>query len=126
MQCVSVIDPAARSVDRVGDGDRLRLGQRTTAGAAARVRTQQRVTVTRTGRPATTRSSRAGPSRCPTLTISHAGWTWGSFGGVYAENPDRIWVAMRGELPLPRALRRGRRMSPFNPRAAMPPAMEMA
>ncbi len=33
--------------------------------------------------------------------ITHAGWTWGSVGGIYAETPDRIWVAMRGELPLP-------------------------
>jgi sugar lactone lactonase YvrE len=33
--------------------------------------------------------------------VSHAGWTWGSVGGIFAETPDRIWVAMRGELPLP-------------------------
>ena len=33
--------------------------------------------------------------------VRHAGWTWGSVGGIYAETPDRIWVAMRGELPLP-------------------------
>jgi hypothetical protein len=33
--------------------------------------------------------------------IKHEGWTWGSVGGLYAETPDRIWVAMRGELPLP-------------------------
>jgi hypothetical protein len=33
--------------------------------------------------------------------VTHAGWTWGSVGGVFAETPDRIWVAMRGELPLP-------------------------
>jgi DNA-binding beta-propeller fold protein YncE len=32
---------------------------------------------------------------------AHAGWTWGSQGAVFAENPDRIWIAMRGELPLP-------------------------
>ena len=25
----------------------------------------------------------------------------GFLGGVYAETPDRIWIAMRGELPLP-------------------------
>ncbi len=29
------------------------------------------------------------------------GWTWGSTGGVYAESPDRIWIGMRGQLPLP-------------------------
>ena len=33
--------------------------------------------------------------------VKHAGWTWGSMGSVYAESPDRIWFAMRGELPLP-------------------------
>jgi hypothetical protein len=33
--------------------------------------------------------------------VTHAGWTWGPVGGMYAETPDRIWVAMRGELPLP-------------------------
>ncbi len=33
--------------------------------------------------------------------VSHAGWTWGSMGSVYAETPNRIWIAMRGELPLP-------------------------
>ena len=32
---------------------------------------------------------------------AHAGWTWGSAGGVFAESPDRIWIAQRGELPLP-------------------------
>ena len=33
--------------------------------------------------------------------VTHAEWTWGSMGSVFAETPDRIWVAMRGELPLP-------------------------
>jgi hypothetical protein len=33
--------------------------------------------------------------------VSHVGWTWGSVGAVYAETPDRIWIAQRGELPLP-------------------------
>jgi hypothetical protein len=33
--------------------------------------------------------------------VKHEGWTWGSMGSVYAETPDRIWIAMRGELPLP-------------------------
>jgi hypothetical protein len=31
----------------------------------------------------------------------NVGWTWGSTGGVYAESPDRIWIAQRGQLPLP-------------------------
>jgi hypothetical protein len=34
--------------------------------------------------------------------VKHAGWTWGSVGAVYAETPDRIWIAQRGELPLPK------------------------
>jgi streptogramin lyase len=33
--------------------------------------------------------------------VMHAGWTWGSVGAIYAETADRIWVAWRGELPLP-------------------------
>jgi sugar lactone lactonase YvrE len=33
--------------------------------------------------------------------VKHEGWTWGSVGGLYAETPNRIWIAMRGELPLP-------------------------
>ena len=33
--------------------------------------------------------------------VKHAGWTWGSVGAVWAETPDRIWIAQRGELPLP-------------------------
>ena len=33
--------------------------------------------------------------------VKHEGWTWGSVGAVYAESPDRIWIAQRGELPLP-------------------------
>src|SRR5262245_63054131 len=34
--------------------------------------------------------------------VKHAGWTWGSVGAVFAETPDRIWIAQRGELPLPK------------------------
>ena len=41
------------------------------------------------------------PKPLPDTRHPHKGWTWGSFGGVYAESPDRIWIAMRGELPLP-------------------------
>jgi hypothetical protein len=33
--------------------------------------------------------------------VKHDGWTWGSVGAVFAESPDRIWIAQRGELPLP-------------------------
>ena len=35
--------------------------------------------------------------------VTHDGWTWGSVGAVFAETPDRIWIAQRGELPLPKA-----------------------
>src|ERR1051325_7053460 len=27
------------------------------------------------------------------------GWTWGSTPAIYAQNPDRVFVYMRGELP---------------------------
>jgi peptidylamidoglycolate lyase len=33
--------------------------------------------------------------------LGHPGWTWGSQGGVFAQNPDRIFVLNRGELPVP-------------------------
>jgi hypothetical protein len=55
------------------------------------------------------------PKPLPDTRHSHDGWTWGSFGGVYAENPDRIWVAMRGELPLPQGAK------PWTPYAALNP-----
>ncbi len=56
------------------------------------------------------------PKPLPDTRHSHEGWTWGSFGGVYAENPDRIWVAMRGELPLPQGAK------PWTPYAALNPS----
>jgi hypothetical protein len=56
------------------------------------------------------------PKPLPDTRHSHEGWTWGSFGGVYAENPDRIWVAMRGELPLPKGA------APWTPYAALNPS----
>src|SRR6187549_2842323 len=55
------------------------------------------------------------PKPLPDSRHSHEGWTWGSFGGVYAENPDRIWIAMRGELPLPAGA------APWTPYAALNP-----
>ena len=33
--------------------------------------------------------------------VKHEGWTSGSVGAVFAETPDRILIAQRGELPLP-------------------------
>lgn len=56
------------------------------------------------------------PKPLPDDRHSHEGWTWGSFGGVYAESPDRIWVAMRGELPLPAGA------APWTPYAALNPS----
>jgi len=35
--------------------------------------------------------------------LGHAGFTWGSMGGVFAETPDRIFLLQRGELPVPKA-----------------------
>src|SRR5687767_15739548 len=55
------------------------------------------------------------PKPLPDTRHSQAGWTWGSFGGVYAESPDRIWIAMRGELPLPEGA------APWTPYAALNP-----
>src|SRR6187431_766952 len=57
------------------------------------------------------------PKPLPDTRHSHDGWTWGSFGGVYAENPDRIWIAMRGELPLPKDAK------PWTPYAALTPSL---
>ena len=48
--------------------------------------------------------------------VKHEGWTWGSVGAVYAETPDRIWIAQRGELPLPPAAK------PWTPYSMLQPA----
>ena len=56
------------------------------------------------------------PKPLPDTRHSHDGWTWGSFGSVYAETPDRIWIAMRGELPLPEGAK------PWTPYAALEPS----
>src|SRR5258708_20364064 len=29
----------------------------------------------------------------------HENWTWGAVEGIYAESPDRVFIAQRGELP---------------------------
>src|SRR5918995_191120 len=57
------------------------------------------------------------PKPLPDTRHSHDGWTWGSFGGVYAETPDRIWIAMRGELPLPPGAK------PWTPYVALMPTL---
>src|ERR1700694_5547722 len=39
------------------------------------------------------------PKPLATLFPEDKGWTWGAVQGVFAQNPDRIFVAMRGQLP---------------------------
>jgi hypothetical protein len=48
--------------------------------------------------------------------VKHDGWTWGSVGAVWAETPDRIWIAQRGELPLPAGAK------PWTPYAMLSPS----
>ncbi len=55
------------------------------------------------------------PQPLPDTDHSHDGWTWGSMAAVYAETPDKIWIAMRGELPLPAG------NAPFTPYALIEP-----
>ena len=56
------------------------------------------------------------PQPLPDDVHSHAGWTWGSMAAVFAESPDRIWIAMRGELPLPEGA------DPWTPYALLNPS----
>lgn len=56
------------------------------------------------------------PKPLPDNLHSHDGWTWGSMGAVFAESPDRIWIAMRGELPLPEGA------DPWTPYALLDPS----
>src|SRR5690606_6619662 len=56
------------------------------------------------------------PRPLPDTRHSHDGWTWGSMGSVYAETPDRIWIAQRGELPLPEGA------MPWTPYASLNPS----
>jgi hypothetical protein len=49
--------------------------------------------------------------------VKHDGWTWGSVGAVFAETPDRIWIAQRGELPLPKGAK------PWTPYAMLNPSL---
>jgi DNA-binding beta-propeller fold protein YncE len=60
------------------------------------------------------------PKPLPDDRHSHDGWTWGSMGGVFAESPDRIWIAQRGELPLPEGA------EPWTPYAALSPSVGIA
>jgi hypothetical protein len=43
----------------------------------------------------------------PLPGAENEGWTWGSVGGIFAESPDRIWIAQRGMLPLPEKAKPG-------------------
>ena len=39
------------------------------------------------------------PKPLAELFPEEKGWTWGAVQGIFAQNPDRVFVAMRGELP---------------------------
>src|ERR1700693_2235969 len=39
------------------------------------------------------------PKPLATSFPEEKGWTWGAVQGIFAQNPDRIFVTMRGELP---------------------------
>src|SRR5262245_21782073 len=47
--------------------------------------------------------------------IKHDGWSGGSVGAVVSETPDRIWIAQRGELPLPAGEKRLTPYAQLNP-----------
>ena len=57
------------------------------------------------------------PQGLPDDDHSHDGWTWGSMAAVFAESSDRIWIAMRGELPLSSG------NEPWTPYALMEPSV---
>ena len=40
----------------------------------------------------------------PPLSVAKPGYIWGSTGGIFAETPNRIFIANRGELKLPEKL----------------------
>ncbi len=49
----------------------------------------------------------------------HKGWTWGSAEGIFAESPNRVFLAQRGELPdIPRP--QSKRMPEMGPSLAFP------
>ena len=49
---------------------------------------------------------------------NHDGYTWGAIGALFAETPDRIWIAQRGELPLPADAKPGTIYGALNRRAS--------
>src|SRR5258706_7941424 len=40
------------------------------------------------------------PKPMATLFPEEKGWTWGSTQAIFAQNPNRIFISMRGELPI--------------------------
>src|SRR6202158_148816 len=40
----------------------------------------------------------------PPLSVARPGYIWGSTGGIFAETPNRIFIANRGELKPPERL----------------------
>ena len=40
------------------------------------------------------------PKPLATLWPEEKGWTWGSTQAIFAQNPNRIFISMRGELPI--------------------------
>jgi len=43
----------------------------------------------------------------PKPQATHVGFTWGSTAGIFVESPNRIYIAQRGELPLPEGVKPG-------------------
>src|SRR6202140_5413650 len=40
------------------------------------------------------------PKALATLWPAEKGWTWGATQAIFAQNPNRIFISMRGELPI--------------------------
>src|SRR5690242_19820881 len=40
------------------------------------------------------------PKPLATLWPAEKGWTWGATQATFAQNPNRIFISMRGELPI--------------------------
>ena len=40
------------------------------------------------------------PLPLATLNADHQEWTWGAMQGIFAETEDRVFLIMRGELPV--------------------------
>jgi len=62
------------------------------------------------------------PQPLPDHLHPHEGWTWGSVAAVFAESSERIWIAQRGELPLPQGADPWTPYSLLNPSRGSAPA----